>query len=88
MQLRIYSTKSARVVFVRYKPRPAGIWERWKFDWVAEGEEQVVEEQPWWERHNIKLPRTIYKLKEVATLDKEAVSRHGVSAWLRTKHRP
>lgn len=62
-------------MFGRYNPRPEGIWERWKFDWVAEGEEQVVEEQPWWERHNIKLPRTIYKLKEVATLDKEAVSR-------------
>eukprot|EP01046_Picozoa_sp_COSAG06_P000561 COSAG06_NODE_16_length_34949_cov_31.500832_17_plen_49_part_00 len=34
---------------------------------------QVVVEEPWWERHNITLPRTIYKLKEIATLDEQAV---------------
>ena len=72
----VHVTKIKGAMYLRYKPRPDGIWERWRFDFVAEGEEQVVEERPWWERHNITLPRTIYKLKEIATLDEEAVSQH------------
>ena len=30
----------------------------------------MVIEEPWWVRHNIQLPNTIYKLKDIASLDR------------------
>ena len=30
-----------------------------------------MDEAPWWERHNIQTPQTIYRLDDIASLDEE-----------------
>jgi hypothetical protein len=32
----------------------------------------VVVEEPWWVRHSIELPHTIFQLKDIASLDEAA----------------
>jgi hypothetical protein len=56
---------------VPYRPRPADMWDRWSFSADAPERADVVIEAPWWERHGISLPHTIYQLQDIATLDEE-----------------
>ena len=50
--------------------------DRWSFQFKEDAQEaDVVIEAPWWERHNIPAPKTIYKLKEIATLGGDGVWR-------------
>ena len=48
------------------------MWDRWSFSADAPERADVVIEAPWWERHGISLPHTIYQLQDIATLDEES----------------
>lgn len=57
------------------EPKPADIWQRWRFTEVSiePMDCNVVDEQPWWERHKLQSPTSCTaKLKDIATLDTEA----------------
>ena len=53
------------------QPRPDDMWSRWSFAADAPAQANVVVEEPWWERHNIPLPNTIFKLQDIAAVDAE-----------------
>ena len=55
--------------------RPDDMWQNWSF--YPDGDEapEIVSEQPWWERHNVRPPQTIFKLKDVATLGDDGIWR-------------
>jgi hypothetical protein len=50
-------------------PCPGRRWDRWSFAREAPAACRAVVEAPWWERHGIELPNTIFKLRDIATLD-------------------
>ena len=52
-----------------YQPRPDDIWERWSFAPEAPEVANAVVEPPWWERHHISPPHTIYKMQDIADLE-------------------
>lgn len=58
--------------YMPYRPRPPDMWSRWSFSAKAPTVANVVIEQPWWERHGISIPHTIYQLQDIATLDRDA----------------
>jgi hypothetical protein len=49
-------------------PKPGDMWQNWAFNSNADEPPNIVDELPWWERHNIKAPQTIYKLCDIASL--------------------
>ena len=56
-------------------PRPDDMWQNWLFDPRDDTPPEIVVEEPWWERHNLRPPQTVFKLKDVATLGKDGVWR-------------
>eukprot|EP01052_Picozoa_sp_SAG31_P022558 SAG31_NODE_1799_length_7241_cov_11.407029_3_plen_89_part_00 len=55
--------------YMPYQPRPTDMWSRWNFAKKAPSEATIAIEDPWWVRHNVKLPHTIFKLRDIADLD-------------------
>ena len=56
-------------------PRPDEMWQNWAFSTDPDEPPNIVDEDPWWVRHNLKPPQTIFKLKDVATLGDDGVWR-------------
>jgi hypothetical protein len=56
-------------------PRPENMWQNWLFDPRDDAPPEIVWEDPWWVRHNLRPPQTIFKLKDVATLGADGVWR-------------
>ena len=56
-------------------PRPDDMWQNWLFDPRDNTPPEIVVEEPWWERHNLRPPQTVFKLKDVATLGEDGVWR-------------
>ena len=52
-------------------PRPDDMWQNWAFNPEEDEAPNIVDEQPWWERHGIKAPQTIYKLSDIASLHED-----------------
>ena len=56
-------------------PRPDNIWQNWAFNTDRDETPNIVDEDPWWIRHDLRPPQTIFKLKDVATLGEDGVWR-------------
>jgi hypothetical protein len=56
-------------------PRPDDMWENWLFDPRDDAPPEITVEEPWWVRHNLRPPQTIFKLKDVATLGDDGIWR-------------
>ena len=67
----VWHHDAAEYMPLKMKNVDAGMWEEWSFSDVKHFPDIVVEE-PWWERHQIPVPKTIFKLKDIATLDTDA----------------
>jgi hypothetical protein len=57
------------------KPRPKDMFENWRFNVDASEPPMIVDEAPWWKRHGLVPPQTIYKLKDIATLGNDGIWR-------------
>jgi hypothetical protein len=52
-----------------FEPRPADMWQRWRFAPTVNDKPELVDEDPWWVRHSVPVPNTVFKLKDIAALD-------------------
>eukprot|EP01047_Picozoa_sp_COSAG01_P003061 COSAG01_NODE_88_length_27337_cov_22.941699_5_plen_78_part_00 len=66
---------------------PDDMWQNWRFEMAPDRTAMnmnIVEEAPWWVRHRLQPPQTIYRLKDVASLGEDGVWRLD----RRSEHRP
>ena len=45
------------------------MWQRWRFAPTVNDKPELVDEDPWWVRHSVPVPNTVFKLKDIAALD-------------------
>ena len=53
-------------------PRPDNMWQNWRFEMESPC---IHDEASWWDRHQLKPPQTIFRLKDVASLGEDGVWR-------------